>query len=230
VSVGSHKITSNAKTGCYTYRERLAGTSTTRSTGWTRLGVSPETSAIAPTQPSVPAHPHIGTGYTGTTSTSSSRLFGSVGRVVARMSTARVKVPGVHLDAKVTATGFKRSELAPPANVHAGGYWGAGAGFNQLTGTTVVFGHVSDKHDRPGAFGKLNRAKRGQKVITVSGGHRRVWTITHITTVKRSKLPRSIFTQTLNRRLVLVTCTGEIRHGKRFHYTHNRIITAVPTK
>jgi hypothetical protein len=207
--------------GCYTYREQLLASNATSATTWTKPGIVAETSAVKPQQPYVPDHPQIGTGFDGQLP-----LFGRLA-VVAQS----VKIAALNMKAALVGSSFTHGELLPPADVSKGGIWSEGAKLNALVGTSVLFGHVSDAHDRPGAFGKLKRAKVGQIVTTVSNGKVRKWKITAINVVDRSRLPRSIFNQAMVRRLVLVTCANKIVHADgTFHYRSNRIVTARPVR
>jgi hypothetical protein len=49
-------------------------------------------------------------------------------------------------------------------------------------------------------------------------------------TYKRGNLPLSLFSTTGRHRLALVTCTGIVWHGNRFHYTKNLVVRAAPAR
>ncbi|WP_026145888.1 class F sortase [Nocardioides sp. Iso805N] len=204
--------------GCYVFEERAVKTHATSGTGWT-LPVAEETVTVKPKKAQVPHHPQIDTGFDGIASPA--RTFGQF-----------VRVPGARFRSALVGESFRGSTLSAPSNVREGGIWSGGAALDAVVGTTLVYGHVSDAEDEPGAFAHLNHVRRGQVVTTYAGGHRQRWRIVSVTSVDRRRLPRSIFQQAMRRQLELVTCTGEIHDASsgRFHYTRNRIVTAVPVR
>jgi hypothetical protein len=100
-----------------------------------------------------------------------------------------------------------------------------------VIGNSVVVGHVSDRRDRPGAFARLSRARRGQ-IVTVrqpDGQLLRFRVISSRTYLRSRPLPRSLFATTGPHRLVLISCTDkETRPDGRWHYTRNRVVIAEP--
>lgn len=214
--VGRHKV---VEAGCYSYRENLTATTTTTAVPWTAFGITAETTAVSPKQPSIPKHPSITSGFNGV-------LAGGLG-ALGRRAPSTVSINSVRLHAPIVGVAFRGSSLTPPPDVQQAGIWTAGAELNSVAGTSVVVGHVSDAHDRPGAFKRLNNTKVGQQVTTRSAGQTQVWKITKIRVTPRDRLPRGIFEQTLKRRLVLVTCTNVVRNNGRFHYRSNQIVEAI---
>lgn len=157
------------------------------------------------------------TGFTGTTPSGTRRS-----------QPARVTIPALGLRADLVTSGIRRGAMAIPTSIAKGGWLARSAAPGDLVGTTVLAGHVSDRRDRPGAFGKLRRARPGQ-VVTVRAGSGRIqrYRITSVTSQART---RGLTVSTTGpHRLVLVTCTGKVtyRNGH-FHYTRNLVVTAVP--
>lgn len=207
-----------ARAGCYTYQEGVQASPTTHPAGWTTPGIVAETTVVLPTQPVVPDHPFVSTGFEGVLPGHGLDRSGPAGSV----STTGVR-------ASLSPVEFHRGGLTP--SKRGAGIWGSGADLRAVAGTTVIAGHVSDDHDSPLAFHGLNAAKVGQVVVTRSGGQVQRWRITSVRQVPRGALERSIFEQTMRRRLVLVTCSHRVvTSGGHFHYTHNRVVAAVPVR
>lgn len=217
VDVGGTRI---RRGGCYTYRERLLASPTTTGAAWTRAGLVTETSLAGPRQPAVPQHPQVDTGGRWTTGS----------RTPAPRHAARVVVPSARIAAGLSAVAFQRSVLPAPHRRSSAGVWDGSVPLSSLVGTTLLAGHVSDAHDRAGAFHGLRRARIGDRVTTTdTTGAVRQWRIVRIGSVDRRHLPRSLFQQGIARRLVLVTCTGRVtRPGGGFHYRRNLVVQAVP--
>jgi len=217
--VGRSTIT---RGGCYTYREALAGSAQSAPVPWTVAGLPEETSLVGPRPVPVPQHPRVDTGG----SRPGSRTVSP--RPMGRPST--VAVPRLGLTAALTGVTFRGAVLPAPRGARAAGQWTHGAPLDALVGTTVLTGHVSDDRDRPGAFGRLRSARRGDVVRVVDGaGTTRRWRVTRTWSVERHRLPRSVFTQDVARRLVLITCTGRVTTpGGGFHYRRNLVVEAVP--
>ncbi|MEV5002305.1 class F sortase [Nocardioides sp. LML1-1-1.1] len=206
--------------GCYTYRERLRPSSRSTGSPWTAAGLAEETSLAGPRQPAVPGHPSVDTG--GGRSTPS--------RGSGRTGQARVVVPTAGVGATLESVAFRGATLPAPHERRRAGLWDGSVPLSSLVGTTLLAGHVSDDHDRPGAFHGLRRARVGQRVTTVdASGAVRHWRIVRVRAIDRRHLPRSLFLQGIARRLVLVTCTDRVSlPGGGFHYRKNLVVEAVP--
>ncbi|MFJ9315887.1 sortase domain-bontaining protein [Pimelobacter simplex] len=213
--VGRTRIT---RGGCYTYREALAGSAQSAPVPWTAAGIADETSLVGPRPVAVPQHPRVDTGGSRPASPRPAR------------GTSTVALRRLGLTATLTSVAFRGAALPAPRGARAAGQWTHGAPLDALVGTTVLTGHVSDDSDRPGAFARLRSARRGDVVRVADGAgtiHR--WRVTRTWSVDRHRLPRSVFTQDLARRLVLITCTGRVTTpGGGFHYRRNLIVEAVP--
>lgn len=140
--------------------------------------------------------------------------------------------PGtVRLPEGGTAT-LVRREVAPdgtlpvPDGVRDATWWGAG--LEASKGATVLAGHVNWK-GTTGPFAELWRSDKGQKVtVKDATGKTYTYRITEVLTVHKNQLPQraeTLFAQSGNHRLVLVTCGGEWVGG-RLGYDDNRIVVA----
>ncbi|MCO1577083.1 class F sortase [Crossiella sp. SN42] len=140
--------------------------------------------------------------------------------------------PGtVRLPEGGTAT-LVRREVAPdgvlpvPDGVRDATWWGAG--LDAAKGATVLAGHVNWK-GATGPFAELWRSDKGQQVtVKDATGKTHNYRITEVHTVHKDQLPQraeTLFAQTGNHRLVLVTCGGEWVGGQ-LGYDDNRIVVA----
>ncbi|UUW91508.1 DUF7507 domain-containing protein [Pimelobacter simplex] len=158
---------------------------------------------------------------------------GFTGPVVAgrQVRPASVSIPAIGMKAPLDVVGVRKGSMVIPENVRRGGWLQQSAAPGEVVGATVIAGHVSDRHDRPGAFGKLNKAKVGQ-VVTVRGTDGKVqkYRITKVYTQKRTKgFTGAPVSTTGAHQLTLVTCTGKVRYSSgRFHYTKNQVVIATP--
>lgn len=148
-----------------------------------------------------------------------------------RAKAARISIPALGMRARLETVGVRKSSMVIPKNVAKGGWLASSAAPGEAIGATVIAGHVSDRHDRRGPFGKLTKARKGQ-VITVRGVDG---------TVQRYRIAR-IYTQLRTRgftgdpvsttgphQLTLVTCTGKVTYPNgRYHYTKNLVVVATP--
>jgi LPXTG-site transpeptidase (sortase) family protein len=148
-------------------------------------------------------------------------------------ATGRVSVKAIGMHALLNTVPLKKGSMVIPGDVRRGGWLSRSAAPGESVGSAVIAGHVSSYHDRPGAFGKLRRARVGQivKVTGVSGKTTR-YRITKIRTAKRSKGFKGRLTSTTSSpKLVLVTCTDEVRYPNgHFHYRKNLIVIATPIR
>ncbi|UUW90185.1 Ig-like domain-containing protein [Pimelobacter simplex] len=148
-----------------------------------------------------------------------------------RLRPVQVSVPALDMSARVDTVGARRGTLQLPGTTRRGGWLAGSAAPGEAVGATVIAGHVSDRRDRPGAFGKLRQARKGQLVkVRGADGVVRTYRIASVTTQPRGRgLSGASVATTGEHRLTLVTCTGRVtyRNG-RFHYTKNLVVTAVP--
>ncbi|KRC50095.1 MULTISPECIES: class F sortase [unclassified Nocardioides] len=217
VEVGRTRLRSG---GCYTYRERLLPSSVSLGAPWTRAGLVEETSLVTPRQPHVPRHPQVDTGGKRRAGRAPDAGDAGAGRVV---------VPGA-VRARLVGTSFHGRTLGAPRPRGSAGVWRGSVPLASLVGTTLLAGHVADDRGRPGAFHGLRRARPGDRVTTRDGsGTVRHWQVRTVRTFDRRRLPRSLFQQGVDRRLLLITCVGRVTlPGGGFHYRRNLVVEAVP--
>ncbi len=166
--------------------------------------------------------PRIDTGYAG--------VDPDLARSAARRLTTRLSYRAVGADATVNGVGIRRKKVEVPGNAAALGMVKRSAALGDKVGTTVVVGHVSNVHGRPGAFYRLSSARKGQIITVLQGNRSHQYRVTGTATYSRAHaLPKRLFSTTGRHRLVLVSCTGKVTlPGGRFHYTKNMVVTAVP--
>lgn len=140
-----------------------------------------------------------------------------------------VSIPAVGLDAGLSPIRFQGSVFNPPADINRGGIWGAKLGATKPS-TTVLIGHVSDPHDRPGAFKRIWDAQRGMTGTTRDAkGRIRTWKVAKIWQTPKESLPRSVFLPGKKRVLRLITCYDRITYSSgRFHYRSNLVVEMTP--
>jgi sortase (surface protein transpeptidase) len=158
---------------------------------------------------------------------------GATDHGTAQVAGRGLDIPKLGIQAPVVTVGATKDRMKVPSNIHTLGWLNRSAQIGEMIGNTVIAGHVSDNHDRPGALWKLRNAKKGQ-VVTVrdAQGKRHKYRITGRSTHLRSKsLPKRIFATTGAHRLVLVTCTARVTYPNgSFHYTRNLVVVAKPVK
>ncbi|WP_436697871.1 Ig-like domain-containing protein [Nocardioides sp. BYT-33-1] len=191
-------------------------------TASTQSCASPESTTLVH-RPAIPGKVQVKTGYTG--------VRADHGTTDRRIRPTRIKIPGIGLDARIETVGIRKRSMVIPTDTARGGWLSRSAAPGDAVGSTVIAGHVSDRGDRPGAFGRLRKARPGQ-VITVrtAGGDLQRYRIKTITTQPRTRgLTGTATSTTGEHQLTLVTCTGRVtyRNGN-FHYTKNLVVTAVP--
>jgi hypothetical protein len=216
VTLGATRL---GRGGCYSYRERLLPTPYSLGTAWTPLGLVEETSLLIPPAPRIPRHPAVSSGGESAGPVSPGRSSGA----------ATVAAPAIGLRAPLSRVDFVGRTITPPRAIDSAGLWSRGAALDDVVGTTVLVGHVSDRHDRPGAFHRLLRARVGQSITLQQGGRTSSWRISAVRRVDRTRLSPAPFRQQVARRLVLITCAGRVTTSTGgFHYAKNLIIEAVP--
>ena len=147
-----------------------------------------------------------------------------------RRTIDRISIPSIGVNARTSLVGIKRGRMAVPGNVARTGQLAQSAAAGDLIGTTVIAGHVSDEHDRPGAFWKLTKIRKGKIVTVWQGGKKIKYRVTAVERFSRTKkLPARIFSTTGDHELVLISCANKVRtSGGGFHYNQNVVVTAVP--
>ncbi|HTW13948.1 MAG TPA: sortase [Nocardioides sp.] len=139
-----------------------------------------------------------------------------------------ITAPGIGLRAPVVSTVVRGGRMVLPSSVATVARLGRSADFGERIGTVVVGGHVSDRHDNPGALWNLQRAERGQIVSVKVGKRLHRYRITDTASYPRTgRLPQRYFATTGRPRLVLISCTDRVVHPNgRFHYTRYQVVVA----
>ncbi|GAA1511806.1 DUF7507 domain-containing protein [Nocardioides humi] len=196
------------------------------STGADRRNLAASHACGLPSETTLVHRPEVGkvkieTGFSGTASSVQGR----------KVRPARIAIPALGMKAKLDTVGVRKGSMVIPNNVAKGGWLRQSALPGDLVGSTVIAGHVSDRHDRPGAFGKLRKAKKGQVVkVRAADGTVQKYRIDRVYTQPRKNGFSGAATSTTGaHQLTLVTCTGKVtyRNG-RFHYTKNLVVVASP--
>lgn len=179
-------------------------------------GQASETTTVARAAYQAPA---VNGGYSGTLPDLRTGRAGSV-----------VRAPGIGLRAPVLPVGVARGRMTLPASVGTVGWLSKSGRYSDKIGTAVIAGHVSDRHDHPGAMYRLSQAKRGQVVSITADNRIYRYKVTGKATFARgTKLPHRYFTTTGQPRLVLISCTDRVVYANRhFHYTRYQVVTAAP--
>ncbi|CUR54831.1 exported hypothetical protein [metagenome] len=183
-----------------------------------RCGLASESTVVRKT-PIVDV-PNVESGFSGTLHRAAART--------SRVLPARLRFRGIGLDAAVSATRIVRHQMVLPANTQRLAILSRTATPGDAIGTTVIAGHVSNRHNSPGALWSLRKAKVGQ-VIGYRGGdgitHR--YQVTGHRLYRRGQLPRSVFATTGAPRLALITCARiKVSAAGHFHYTRNLVVFA----
>jgi hypothetical protein len=201
-----------AKTGFYTFRERLIG-SPLVSEVTTPCAVVAETSL---------ARPEIVTGR------------GDVARYVRVQAPAsaptRVRIASLGIDAPVSAVGIDipHGVLAVPPSIHRTGWWKDGAAPGAPSGSILIAGHVDSATGGVGAFFRLKDARAGARVtVTNAAGHTFSYRVVLVRDFLKRDLPASVYSLRGRPRLVLVTCGGPFIESEG-HYRDNVVLVAVP--
>jgi hypothetical protein len=145
-----------------------------------------------------------------------------------RRAPTLIRMPAIGLRAHVYTTGLTDGRMRLPGDVSEVGWLHKSAGAGDMIGTTVIAGHVSDRHDIPGALYHLSRAQHGQRVAITQAGHTYRFKVVASATFPRDQtLPRRYFTTEDRHRLVLISCTGRVVFPNgHFHYTRYQVVVA----
>ncbi|CAM3532122.1 sortase [Nocardioides dubius] len=200
------------KTGFYTWVARTTSDSRNHAASHA-CGLKSETSLVR--KPGYRS-PRVDTGYS------------SPGSHAARTRATTVSIPSIGVNASVSTVTAPNNVMRIPSNVAELGQLNKSAGIGDLIGATVIAGHVSDRHDRPGAFSRLSKVKKGQIVTVKSGGKTVRYRVTAVEKFSRDgKMPKRLFRTTGGHGLTLISCTGRISTpGGGFHYSQNVAVSA----
>ena len=148
----------------------------------------------------------------------------------ARPAPLRITMPDVGMHAVVRSESIVAGRMTLPGDVAAVGWLRRSAGIGDTIGNAIIGGHVSDRHDSPGAMFHLSKAQTGQAVaVTRAGTRYRYEVVSKATYDRGQKLPQRYFATTSPHHLVLISCTGRVVHPNgRFHYTRYLVVVARP--
>ncbi len=201
-----------AKTGFFTFRERLIG-SPLVSEFTTPCAAVAETSLV---------RPEIVTGR------------GDVARYVrvraGESAPSRVRVASLGIDAPVSAVGIDipHGVLAVPPSIHRTGWWKDGAAPGARSGSILIAGHVDSANAGVGAFFRLKDARAGTRVtVATAAGRTFTYRVVSVRDYAKRDLPASVYSLRGRPRLVLVTCGGPFIASEG-HYRDNVVLVAVP--
>ena len=207
------KVQVNAP-GVYTWRVALRANAANHPATH-RCGLAAETTVVA--KAAYPA-PVVAGGFSGTIAHPDN----------ARRAPTLIKMPGIGLHAPVLTERIRSGRMTLPGNINKVGWLRQSAGIADKIGTTVIGGHVSDRHDRPGALFRLRKAHAGDRITVNQAGKRHQFKVVSTATFdRRDKLPHRYFVTTGRHRLVLISCTGKVVFPNgRFHYTRYIVVVA----
>jgi hypothetical protein len=206
--------------GVYTWKVTTHASPANRSATH-HCGQSAETTVVA--KPAFIA-PIVNGGFAGSLPHSQDRSL--------RSARTLIEMPGIGLDAPVLTERIRAGQMTLPSDVGKVGWLRKSAAVSDKIGTTVIAGHVSDRHDHPGAMFNLSRAHRGQGITIRHAGKNIRFTVVKTASFDRShKLPHRYFTTTGGHRLVLISCTHRVtRPDGHFHYTRYQVVVAKLTR
>jgi LPXTG-site transpeptidase (sortase) family protein len=143
----------------------------------------------------------------------------------------RLLIPAIDVDAPIVDSTIDNGLLTIPEHSEVGRYVGGGS-VRSENGTVLLAGHVSS-YGHPGALRLLSRLRAGDWVyLSDEDGNLLGAVVTGVEVRLKADLPDGLFTSSGERRVVLVTCGGEVvtRSDGTRHYASNVIVTAVPVQ
>lgn len=141
-----------------------------------------------------------------------------------------LRIPSLGINAPVDAVGLDGTAMAVPNDPGRIGWLSSTARVSDLAGASVLAGHVSDAHDRPGALNRLGGIRLGAAITWKGPDGRRVrFRVVRIKLFPRNRgLPAAMFSAAVPHELNLVTCAERVGTANGgFHYTANLVVTAV---
>lgn len=153
--------------------------------------------------------------------------FSSVEPLAASAPT-RVSVPSVGAESSLIPTGLEPdgSLEVPPVSDPMQASWFDASPTPGEVGPSVVLGHVNG-NGQPGIFAELNRVVAGAEVIVDrADGQRAVFQVSRVETIPKESFPTdSVYNDTANPQLRLITCGGDYDRAER-SYGSNVIVYA----
>lgn len=144
-----------------------------------------------------------------------------------------LQIPDLEVRAKLVTVGSRNGVMEIPTDIATGGWLTSSAVSGDVIGRTVIAGHVSDNRDNPGAFFRVQQARKGQVISlkTPHGTRQRYRVVKTFSQPRSQQLPKKLFKTTGPHRLTLITCTGKVTFaGGRFSYTRNKVVIAKPIR
>jgi LPXTG-site transpeptidase (sortase) family protein len=141
---------------------------------------------------------------------------------------ARVRFPGLDVDAAVVAVGVDElGEMEVPEDVATIGWYRFGPGPGAGAGSTVLSGHVDDRVQGRGAFYRLSDLEPGDAVgVDLADGTSVDYRVTLVERISKDELPVDrLFARDGAPRLTMVTCGGDFDREAR-SYRENVVVTA----
>ena len=156
---------------------------------------------------------------------------GSVPTGEAETPPARLRIGALDLDAAVAPVGIdaKTGDFAVPPSVDRVGWYRFGPGFAATAGSIVIAGHVDSADQGEGAFFRLGRLARDDKItLSDPSGATREFRVVARERYAKSSIPLDrYFARDGSVRLTLITCGGPFDARTR-HYRDNVVVTAEP--
>jgi len=141
-----------------------------------------------------------------------------------------LQIPSLGVRVPVDAVGLDGTAMAVPDDPRRVGWLTRSARAGDLTGASVLAGHVSDREDRPGALFRLKDVRIGAVIRWRDDrNHEFRFRVVRVRMFALSRgLPASVFATDGPHVLNLVTCAQRVstRDGG-FHYRSNLVVTAV---
>lgn len=175
--------------------------------------------SLAPVRPTAVARPEYLT-----------RTYRAPPELVDPGSGGMLRIPRLGIEAPVDGVDLDGTAMAVPNDPHRVGWLRSTARSGDLIGASVLAGHVSDEHDRPGALARLHSVRLGTVIVwTDPRGRRHRFRTVRVALYPRDRgLPAALFAADGQHRLVLVTCAERVSTGAGFHYRSNLVVSAVP--
>lgn len=141
----------------------------------------------------------------------------------------RLQIARLGLDAPVVPVGWDRDTMAVPNDPSVLGWFEPSARLEDLAGTSLIAGHVSDASDRPRPLASLARARVGDRIVWRgrSSGLVRFRVISIQRFARARGLTPSLFRVEGPQTVRLVTCTNRTVGPTGIHYTDNLVVSAV---
>ncbi|MFC4031829.1 class F sortase [Streptomyces polygonati] len=131
---------------------------------------------------------------------------------MARSLPLRLRVPAIGVDTAVIPLGLNSDGTArvPPIAAHAPAGWYDGSPTPGQTGPSVLLGHVTVGSYGDGVFLRLNRMRRGDRVMVArADGTVATFAVDSVRTVPKSRFPTaSVYGNVDHPALRLITCGG----------------------